>query len=94
MAFGNDFGKIFIALRIFSQKDHVVADIIDIGAFEKSAFLGYVNFAANNGFYALLLAFIVKFYCAIHDAMVGNGQRIHAQRLGIFDHVWDLGEAI
>ena len=52
--------------------------VIDAGGFVKARSLCRINLAADNGLDADAFAGFIEFHDAIHDAVVGNGKRIHA----------------
>jgi len=52
--------------------------------------LSYINFATNNWLYSCFLSCSIKIKDAIHGAVVGNGEAIHAQFLSL---TYKLGNA-
>jgi len=44
--------------------------------------LGYIDFAANNRFYARRLGLCVEIDDTVHASVVGDGKAVHAQVFG------------
>ena len=53
-----------------------------------------IHLAADNRLDTFLGALLIKFHCAVHCAMVGNRQAVHAQLLGIGHQLGDFRSAV
>ena len=56
--------------------------------------LGQIHLAADNRLDACLGTLLIKFHCAVHCAMVGNRQTVHAQLLGVSHQLVDFRSAV
>ena len=56
--------------------------------------LGDIDFAANDWFYPCFLSRHIKINNAIHGAMVGDSQAVHAQFFGAGNKMGDAAHAI
>ena len=71
MCAGYQFYQIAIALLVFGQQHKAIHLLL--GAAVGNITVYHVGFATNNGFDARLFGRVVKFYRAVHYAVVGNG---------------------
>ena len=53
-----------------------------------------IGFEADNRFDISFFGGIIKINCAIHDAVVGDGDTVHTQLGGTFDDAVDSGVAV
>ena len=53
-----------------------------------------IYLAADNRLDACLGTLLIKFHCAVHCAMVGNRQAVHAQLLGVGHQLRDFRSAV
>ena len=89
---GHQLHQILVAGIIFRQQDQMipVAAFILTVAVRRSQ----IHFAADNGPHALLLCFLVKLHGAVHVAVVGHGDAVHAQGFGITDQLRRFGRTV
>jgi hypothetical protein len=56
--------------------------------------VGHVGLAADDGADARVLGLLVEFNDPVHHAVVGDGQRGHAQLLGVVNGLADAAAAV
>ena len=88
-----DLGQIVVSREVFGQKNQVVAPVVFVALVE-TAPLGYVDLASENRFDSLLLGRVVKLFDTVHVAVVGYGQRCHAELFGPLDQRLDGGGSV
>ena len=83
----DNFHQVMVACIVLRQQNQMIHAAVIL--FQMRA-LGQVNLAADNRLDACLGTFLIKFHCAVHRAMVGNRQAVHAQLLGIGHQLRDF----
>ena len=77
-----------IVLRQQNQMVHAAVIFFQMRALRK------IYLAADNRLDACLGALLIKFHCAVHRAVVGNRQAVHAQLLGVGHQLRDFRSAV
>ena len=77
MRFGNKRDQVAVSLVIGSKHGEVIALVVNARVFIMHAVCCNIHFAADNRFYSGLLRLLIKFYCSVQIAMIGERQRIH-----------------
>ena len=87
----DNFHQVMVACIVLRQQNQMIHATVIL--FQMRT-LGQVNLAADNRLDACLGTFLIKFHCAVHRAMVGNRQAVHAQLLGIGHQLRDFRSAV
>ena len=87
----DDFHQVMVACIVLRQQNQMVHAAV---IFFQMRALGQIDLAADNRLDACLGTLLIKFHCAVHRAMVGNRQAVHAQLLGIGHQLVDFRSAI
>ena len=87
----DDFHQVMVACIVLRQQNQMVHAAV---IFFQMRTLGQIYLAADNRLDACLGTFLIKFHCAVHCAMVGNRQAVHAQLLGIGHQLVDFRSAV
>jgi len=93
VGFGGQLDEVAVAGLVLCQQDEVVILLIG-GGFAGAAIGSDVYLAADDGLDARLGRFLVKLDGAVHHAVVGNCQGIHAQFLRPRYQLGDAAHAI
>ena len=89
------FDQIFVAFRIFSQHQLVVANVLFfLRKFLPTPVSHYVKFTAHDGFDAVLPGLRHEFERAEHISVVGDGDGGHVVVFGLFEHLTDVRRAV
>src|SRR5208337_4738226 len=82
---GNELDEIFVAGCVLGQQAEVMINVAPAAAgfLVQPAAGGDIDFAADDGFDALLARGLVKINDAVHGAVVGDGQRGEFQLPGL-----------
>ena len=80
-------------LVLREQNQVVVADAIDLAVLLARA-RGHVDLAADDGLHALLLCLFVEVDDAVHGAVVGDGDTVHAERFRRLDEFLDAARTV
>ena len=87
----NDFHQVMVACIVLRQQNQMVHAAV---IFFQMRALGQVNLAADNRLDACLGTLLIKFHCAVHCAVVGNRQTVHAQLLSVGHQLVDFRSAV
>ena len=86
--------QVVVALDVLREQHHVKGGLA-VNRLAFPAVAGsHVRFHADQRLDAFLLALVVEFDDAEHAAVVGDRQRIHAERLGPFHEVRNAAGAV
>ncbi len=75
---GGEFYQVLIPRVVFGEQRQVIALVVDLRFFLKSAPVGHVCFDADDRLDAVLHALGIKFDGAVHGTVVGKADRRHA----------------
>lgn len=90
----DELDEIAIARLVLREQDQmVVADAIDLAVFLARA-RGHVDLAADDGLHALLLCLFIEVDDAVHGAVVGDGDAVHAERFRRLDEFLDAARTV
>ena len=87
----DDFHQVMVACIVLRQQNQMVHAAV---IFFQMRALRKIHLAADNRLDACLGTLLIKFHCAVHCAMVGNRQAVHAQLLGIGHQLRDFRSAV
>ena len=87
----DDFHQVMVACIVLRQQNQMVHAAV---IFFQMRALRKIHLAADNRLDTCLGALLIKFHCAVHCAMVGNRQTVHAQLLGIGHQLGDFRSAV
>ena len=94
IGFGNDLDQVLVAGLVLREQDQVALVLVEHGVLVEAGAGGRIDLAADDGLDALLFALFVELHAAEHDAVVRDGQRLHAQFLGAGDELVDARSAV
>jgi len=90
-----EFEEIFIALKILGQQQQVIRCFADaLSAFFAAVFGGNVGLVTDDRFDACSHGRGVKFYSAVHVAVIGDGEGVHAVLLALVEQVVEAAGAV
>ena len=89
---GDHLAEVVIAFEVLGQQDQVVAGLLVLVLLE--AVFHHVDLAAQNRLDPGVRGGIVEVLDAVHVAVVGNGDGVHAEGLGPLDERLDSGGAV
>ena len=90
----DELDEVAVARLVLREQDQVVvADAIDLAVLLARAG-GYVDLAADDGLHALLLRLFVEVDDAVHGAVVGDGDAVHAERFRRLDEFLDAARTV
>ena len=87
----DDFHQIMVACIVLRQQNQMVHAAVILF---QMRFLRQIHLATDNRLDACLGTLLVKFHCAVHCAVVGNRQTVHAQLLGVGHQLGDFRSAV
>ncbi len=83
-----------VAGRVLGQKNQVVRSHLWARTALEPALWCNIHFAADNGLDSVLLRRLIELDNAVHRAVIGDSQRIHAQLFGAWHEFLDLAHAV
>ena len=89
---GDHLAEVVVAFEVLGQQDQVVAGLLVLVLLE--AVFHHVDLAAQNRLDPGVRGGIVEVLDAVHVAVVGNGDGVHAEGLGPLDERLDGGGAV
>ena len=90
----DELDEIAVARLVLREQNQVViAHAIDLAVFLARAW-GHVDLAADDGLRALLLGFLVEIDDAVHGAVVGDGDAVHAELFRRLDELLDAARTV
>ncbi len=89
---GDHLAEVVIPLQVLGQQNEVVAGLLVLVLLETVAH--DVDFAAEDGLDAQIDGRVVEVLHPVHVAVVGDGQRGHAELLGPFEQGLDRGGSV
>ena len=90
----DELDEIAVARLVLREQDQVViAHTIDLAVFLARA-RGHVDLAADDGLHALLLGFLVEIDDAVHGAVIGDGDAVHAELFRRLDELLDAARTV
>ena len=90
----DELDEVAVARLVLREQDQmVVADAIDLAVLLARA-RGHIDLAADDGLHALLLCLFVEVDDAVHGAVVGDGDAVHAERFRRLDEFLDAARTV
>ena len=86
--------QVLVASIVFREQHEVIIPCAVLFFSFKTGTTGYIDFTANDWLDAFFLTGFVEIDRTIHDAMVGDGQGIHAEFLRPVSDLTDLGGTV
>ena len=93
VGFGGQLDQVLVAGLVLGQQDQVVVVFI-AGVAAEVAARGDIDLAADDGLDAGLSGCLVELDDAVHHAVVGDGQAVHAQLFGPCHQLRDAAHAV
>ncbi len=93
MSRGYQLHKVLISGVVPGQQHQMMRAALGAGAVF-SAFVGYVDFAAEDGFDARFFTLGIKLYRTVEGAVVGDRQGIHSQIFGLSHQFRDPADTV
>ena len=91
---GHEIAEIAVALLVPTQQNQVGVFIVNAVLLAVAAARGDIDLTADDGSDARGLAGLIEGDRAVHDAVVGDGQRVLAKLFGPFGHAVDPARAV
>ena len=90
---GDELDKVVVSALVVREHGHVIGRFV-VGAALVAAVRGDVHLTADDGFDAMLIGNLIKVDCAVHAAVVGDGEAVHAEFFGAENEVFKTAETV